>query len=196
MNADSNSDGNAIRHDERLEHLIRGYNACQDCIKFIDAKSNILIGLSTVVAGFAITLAKWIFELPEGQFASLTEVGTRHPAAIWWVAVFFALGLIAFPVVIGACVWSVIARPASPGALTLLFPTPRSGIADLRPAIRAAIANLSRQAVLDEFEDQLFNLGKIVSRKLHSNRTASIVILAQLGFLVVAIALYCLLAIP
>ena len=62
---------------DKIDHLKLGYETAQGVIEFIDAKGNILIGLSTVVAGFGASLIKWSLELPSTMPASWENVYAR-----------------------------------------------------------------------------------------------------------------------
>lgn len=180
----------AITSEEKIAHLYKSFDSTQDLIKFLDTKTNIVIGISSVAAGFAITLAKWLFELPGANIASLASVAAKHQYWLYLDVVVFGLSLVAFLFSISFAVWTVVSRSAIPGELTLIFPVQRSGIADLRKAVKESISELSLPAIYAEFEDQLFRLGQIIGRKHSFLQCSTVCLLAQFLFLVVTVVLY------
>ena len=177
---------------DQREHLQTGYETVQKVIQFLDSKNNILIGLATVVAGFSIAFVKWMVELPASHPLTWTTlVASGSPAGVW-ATVFIGISLIAFVAVIVFCLWSVAARHAGPGQITLLFPVPRGKNPEKSHArvINKLIAGLDYQRMKDEYADQLAQTGKIVVTKLCHNRAASIALLVQIISVVLSLVLF------
>jgi hypothetical protein len=178
-----------------VDHAKLAYANTQEVIRFVDLKSNVLIALSTVISGGAIAFAKWNFELPHDSSIKVQALILTHPCLATTAAILFALSLVATVVSYLAATWSLIARPAAPGAFTVLFPVPR----DLdRPSHRKLIcerlAGLSREGILQEFNEQLAAVGRILQSKLKSSRIAAITVITQLALLTIAVLIYVYLA--
>ena len=177
---------------DQREHLQTGHETVQNVIEFLDSKNNILIGLATVVAGFSTAFVKWMVELPPTHPLTWTTLVASGGCAGIWASVLLGISLIAFVSVILFCLWSVIARHAAPGQVTLLFPVPRGkevGKSHSR-AIRKRVAELDYQQMKDEYADQLAQTGKIVRVKLWNNRAASIALLVQVIAVVLSLVLF------
>lgn len=192
----------------KIDHLKTAYASSQEVIKFIDTKSNILIGLSTVAGGFATTLLKWALELDPKMSASWESVyGLNQEWAVNSL-VLLALSLCSFLILVLCCLFSVLSRKAPQGKLTLLFPVarkesltwkqrwarftsnkkaPRVSHKDL---IRNSVFSLDPDRILEEYAEQLTAVGKIIEHKLNHNRWASVAAVAQLAFLAGGIGVY------
>jgi len=177
---------------EHREHLQTGYETAQKVIEFLDSKNNILISLATVVSGFAISFVKWMVELPSTHPFALTTMLFSGGCAGVWATVFLGSSLVAFVAVIGFCLWSVIARHAASGPVTLLFPVPRGEVVGKfhTRVIRKQVAALDYQKMKDEYAEQLAQKGKILGAKLWNNRVASIALLVQIITAVLSIVLF------
>ncbi len=179
---------------ETIEHAKAGYDNAQNVIKLIDAKAGILIGLSTLAAGFLISVFKWYVELdPAKGGANFLAAVTKHPGFTHWAASIGVLSSNAGLVCIGACVWSVVARPR-PSHLNMpfliLFPVyPQSKETEAAEFFRWKLQGMRRPEILIEYEDQLRVLGLILSKKLKHNRVASIAFIVQLCLLALTIVL-------
>lgn len=190
----------------KLTHLKDGYQSTQEVIKFIDTKSNILIGMTTLAGGFAITLVKWALELPPVLSASWASVFAQNEE--WAIYSLLLLGgsLLSFLAVVFYCLFSVLSRKATHGKLTLLFPVPRPeplswkqwrsdrrekrNYPSHQEQIAKAIMTLDDDAIFAEYADQLTIVGNIVSDKLNHNRWASVAAVLQLFLLACAIVIY------
>ena len=193
---------------DKIDHLKLGYETAQGVIEFIDAKGNILIGLSTVVAGFGASLIKWSLELPSTMPASWENVYARSDEWAVICLAFVGLSLGAYVAVVLYCLFSVIARKAANGKFTLLFPVPRKELATRKQklsrlfrrnaaprkthqvTVEQAVESLNQQAILDEYSEQLAAVGRILERKLNHNRWASVAAVLQLVLLSFAIGIY------
>ena len=174
--------------DDTVKHAKSGYENAQNVIKLIDAKASILIGLSTLAAGFVISAAKWYIEIdPTKGGASFLAAVAKHPALMRWTALLGVLSLVVGLICIGACVWSVVARSRPEGLqmpFSVLFPIyPQHKEREAADFFRSKLQGMSQAEVLIEYEDQLRVLGLILSKKLKHNRVASVAFLSQLCLL-------------
>lgn len=192
----------------KIDHLKTAYDSSQGVIKFIDSKSNILIGLSTVAGGFATTLLKWVLELDPKRPASWESVYTLSQE--WAIAslMLLALSLCSYLILVLCCLLSVLSRKAPQGELTLLFPVARTGSLTWKQKwarftnakktpklshkdlIRSSVLSLNTDRILEEYAEQLTAVGKILEHKLNHNRWASVAAVAQLAFLAGGIGVY------
>ncbi len=181
--------------DDTIKHAKSGYENAQNVIKLIDAKAGILIGLSTLAAGFLVSVFKWYVEIdPSKGGANFLAAVAKHPAFIHWAAFLGVLSLIAALGCIGACVWSVVAR-SRPDNLqmpfSVLFPAyPQDKEREAAEFFRWKLRGMSQTEMLIEYEDQIRVLGLILSKKLKHNRIASIAFLVQLCLLFFAFVLF------
>src|SRR5262249_8325550 len=110
---------------QTLSHAKAGYQNAQDVIKFVDTKTAVITGLSTVTAGFLFATLKWSIESDGVSRPRLYQVTVPHACAALFFYLLVVLSLLSLLVCLAAAVWSVIAR-ARPrnleNAFTILFP--------------------------------------------------------------------------
>lgn len=174
-----------------LDHVKIAFAHTQDVIKFVDSKCNVLTALTTAISGFALTLAKWNFELPKASAASFAVIFHKFPWTTGVSLVLFLASLVASVVCIAACLWGLIARSAPNGAFTVLFPVPRDATPDKHlQLIGELTAGMSSDQVMREFNEQLRSLGGIAQKKIGHSKIAARAAAAQIGGLSLAIILY------
>lgn len=177
--------------DRTLAHANCAFAHTQDVIKFVDAKCNILTVLTSAITGFALTLAKWNFELPKASAPSYIVVAHNYPIGAPIALVIFLISLVASAVCIGACLWSLIARPAPDGAFTVLFPVPRDSDPDQHvQLVGERLAGMSQEQIMNEFGEQLRSLGAIAQKKIQHSKVAALATMIQVGAISVAIIIY------
>ena len=174
-----------------LEHAKLAFSHTQDVIKFVDSKCNVLTVLTTAISGFALTLAKWNFELPKTSAASYSLIFQNFPWAKWVMLPLFLVSLIASVVCITACLWSLIARSAAKSTFSVLFPHPRN----LSPnehanLVAERMGGISEGQILHEFNEQLRTLGIIVKEKINQSRMAGKAATVQIIALTLAVVIY------
>lgn len=192
---------------EKIDHLEKGYDTAQSVIQFLDTKGNILIGLSTLVAGFAASLVKWTLELNPRLPASWERVSAENESGAVYALLLMGLSFLAFVAVVLCCLFSVIARKAPIGKFTILFPVVRkdatswwrkismrmkgitAGTGHKEKVVRA-VNGLDRKAILAEYSEQLEAVGRILENKLNHNRWASVAAVIQLMLFSGAIGIY------
>jgi hypothetical protein len=179
--------------DEALAHAKEGYKNAQDVIKFVDTKTAVVTGLSTVIGGALVGVLKWAIESEKDTHATITELALYHPCAAGWFYFFVTTCFAAMFVCIAAAVWSVIAR-ARPRHLenkfTVLFPyyKQRDETAACQ-VISGKLAGMSKGQILLEYEDQLRVVGMILGKKLKHIRVACFALLVELLLFVLAVIL-------
>jgi len=174
-----------------LEHAKLAFSHTQDVIKFVDSKCNVLTVLTTAVSGFALTLAKWNFEMPKTSAASYSAIAHHFPNWSLLVLFLFAVALISSAVCLGACLWSLIARKAPDGAFTVLFPVPRDATREKHlHLIGERLAGMSPEQIMREFDEQLRSLGGIAQKKIGHCKIAARAAMAQIVGLALAVILY------
>jgi hypothetical protein len=179
-----------------LEHARDGYRNAQDVIKFVDTKSTIVTGLSTLFAGFLIASAKWSIESSPSSHSNFERLSQAHPYFAFLIFGSIIVSLVAAMICLTAAVWSVVAR-LRPGNLnsefTVLFPMYSEGD-ELRAKryFRRQLQGMQRSDVLEEYEDQLRVVGMILCRKLRHNRIACIALLVQVASVAIALTLFAL----
>jgi hypothetical protein len=177
--------------DTTLEHAKEGYKNAQDVIKFIDTKTAVVTGLSTLIGGSLVAALKWSVESEKNSHATLLQLAQYHPCVVHWFYIFVAGCFAATFVCIGAAVWSVIAR-ARPRHLentfTLLFPIYKQRDETAACEVLSnKLRGISKEQILLEYEDQLRVVGMILGKKLKHVRIACIALLIQLVLFVFAV---------
>lgn len=174
------------------DHLKTGYDNLQRVIQMLDTKGNILIGLTTVIAGFGVELFKWNLELPANNRASWEYVIKSHPGMVGTAVAFLSLSLIAYVGVIICCLFSVAGRKSCRDKTSLLFAVPVQSTNPLehRKRLCAMITEGNPETIKSEYADQLAHVGVIVSDKLRHNRWATRFAGTQILSVTVAVFFY------
>lgn len=179
--------------DTTIEHAKEGYKNAQEVIKFVDTKTAVVTGLSTLIGGSLVAVLKWSVESEKNSHATLQHLAEYHPWVVQWFYILVATCFAAMFVCIAAAVWSVIAR-ARPRRLenrfTLLFPIYKQR--DEKAACEVLsnkLRGISKEQILLEYEDQLRIVGMILGKKLKHVRIACIALLVQLVLFVFAVAI-------
>jgi hypothetical protein len=186
-----NSDDSLLK--DTLEHAREGYQNAQEVIKFLDTKTAVVTGLSTLLGGFLLVVLKWSVELDGGRSPSLGQVTSAYPCIAAWLYLFVLVSLLAAIVCLCSAVWSVIAR-ARPTKLenefTVLFPWYRQrDAADACRVFERKLSGMTKVEILKEYEDQLRIVGMILGRKLKHIRISCIALVAQILSLTLALIL-------
>ena len=173
----------------RIEHAHRSFEHTQNVIQFVDGKTNVLIGLVTAMA--AVTL--YFFRIELGLEAGpSSEEAEASKGSLWWLTtITMSASLLAGAVSIILCAWTTLARPRFiTGKSVLLFlSNSASSPAELdqkRKDASEALRNLNEDAILDEYADQLANLGSIVERKIRFYKRATYAFVTQMFLAVLA----------
>jgi hypothetical protein len=191
------ADGSAVATDrvteDTLAHAKAGYQNAQEVIKFVDTKTAVVIGLSTLTGGFLLAVLKWSIESDGVSRPTLYQITAAHPCATVLFYLFVAASLCSALVCLAAAVWSVIAR-ARPqnleNAFTILFPIyRRRNAAAACSTFERKLKGMSRSEVLMEYEDQLRIVGMILGQKLKHIRISCIAVLIQIICLSIAVGL-------
>lgn len=177
--------------DDTIEHAKEGYKNAQDVIKFVDTKTAVVTGLSTLVGGSLVAVLKWSVESEQESRATLQQLAEYHPNTVLWFYIFVAGCFAATFVCIAAAVWSVIAR-ARPDHLenkfTVLFPIYKQRDETAACEVLShKLRGISKEEILQEYEDQLRIVGMILGKKLKHVRIACIALLAELLLFVLAV---------
>jgi len=182
---------------QTLEHARLAFGNAQDVIRFIDAKCNVLVALTTVISGFAISLAKWNFELPSKSPLTITAIAQAHHIRVYLIVLPLIVSLVATAVCIAGAVWSLIARPPKSGGFTVLFPLPRNLTDEKhREILIERLSGMEEEVILNEFSEQLATLGRISQTKLRSSRIVAWAVLVQVGALIISLLAYGAVALP
>src|ERR1044071_91450 len=64
--------------EDTLLHAKEGYRNTQDVIKFVDTKTAVVTGLSTLAAGALVTVVKWVIEADGESRANMTQIAESH----------------------------------------------------------------------------------------------------------------------
>jgi hypothetical protein len=176
--------------EDTLLHAKEGYRNTQDVIKFVDTKTAVVTGLSTLAAGALVTVVKWVIEADGESRANMTQIAESHPCLAPWFYAFVSLSLASALFCVGAAVWSVIARSRPKhleNRFTVLFPIYR--YRDRHAACRTIeekLRGMTPADMLSEYEDQLRIVGMIAGKKLKHIRFACFGLLTQLLCFVIA----------
>jgi hypothetical protein len=177
-----------------LDHAKVGYQNAQDVIKFVDTKTAVVTGLSTVLGGFLLVVLKWSVELDGVSRPNLKQLTAASPCIAIWFYLLVLISLGSAIACLTAAVWSVIAR-ARPNHLenkfTILFPLYRER--DATAACRAFEQKLKGMTVgeiINEYEDQLRIIGMILGKKLKHIRVSCVFLVIQIVCLTVALGLF------
>ena len=174
-----------------LDHAKLAFANTQEVIRFVDVKASVLIGLSTIVSGAAVALAKWNFGLPSNSTIKIQALADAHPALACTAVCLFALSLVGTVASYLAASWSMIARPAAPGSFTILYPVPRDMNRTMHEGrISELLAGMSREEVLFDFRDQLPAVGRVLQTKQKSSRMVAIIVITQVALLTAAVIIY------
>jgi hypothetical protein len=172
------------RLDATLAHAKEGYKNAQDVIRFVDTKTAVITGLSTLIAGSLVGILKWSIESEKDSHATLADIALIHPC---WIVCFYILVALCFCatfVCITAAVWSVLARPRPrnlDNKFTILFPFyKKRQETDACHVFEKKLKGMTITEVLTEYEDQLRVVGLIISKKLKHIRVASFALLTEL----------------
>lgn len=177
-----------------LDHVKVGYQNAQDVIRFVDTKTAVVTGLSTLLGGFLLVVLKWSVELDGISRPNLEQLTAASPtmAILFYSLVLISLG--AAVTCLSAAVWSVIAR-ARPKHLenrfTILFPFYR--VRDATAACRVfeqKLKGMTVSEIVNEYEDQLRIVGMILGKKLKHIRVSCIALVFQIVCLTLALVLY------
>jgi hypothetical protein len=176
-----------------LDHVKVGYQNAQEVIKFVDTKTAVVTGLSTVLGGFLLIVLKWSVELDGVSRPNLEQLTAAKPciAILFYLLVLTSLG--SAVVCLSAAVWSVIAR-ARPRHLenrfTILFPFYRQRDAtDACKVFEQKFKGMTTVDILNEYEDQLRIVGMILGKKLKHIRVSCIALVIQIVCLTSALVL-------
>jgi hypothetical protein len=183
------TDDSLIR--DTLDHAKDGYRNAQEVIKFVDTKTAVVTGLSTVLAGFLVLVLKWSVELSGNFKPNLGQLTSAHPCLSACLYFLVLVSLTAAIVCLCAAVWSVIAR-ARPtnleNAFTVLFPFYRQrDAADACRVFEQKLTGMTGTEILKEYEDQLRIVGMILGRKLKHIRISCIALVVQILSLTIAL---------
>jgi hypothetical protein len=179
--------------EETLAHAKEGYKNAQDVIRFVDTKTAVITGLSTLIAGSLIGILKWSIESDNDSHATLADIAVIHPC---WIVCFYVLVALCFSatfVCITAAIWSVLARSRPrhlENKFTILFPCyKKRHETDACRVFERKLKGMTINEVLLEYEDQLRVVGLILSKKLKHIRVASFALLAELFLFFLAVIL-------
>jgi hypothetical protein len=179
--------------EETLAHAKAGYQNAQEVIKFVDTKTAVVTGLSTLTAGLLLAVLKWSIEADGVSRPNLNQLTAGHSCVAVSFYIFVVLSFLGALACLSAAVWSVIAR-ARPrnleNAFTILFPIyrRRDAVAACK-AFEQKLKGMSRSEIINEYEDQLRIVGMILGQKLYHIRISCIALLAQIACLGVAAGL-------
>ena len=178
---------------DTLGHVKVGYQNAQDVIKFVDTKTAVVTGLSTVLGGFLLIVLKWSVELDGASRPNLEQLTAAKPWIAIWFYLLVLISLGSAVVCLSAAVWSVIAR-ARPKHLenrfTILFPFYKQrDAADACRAFEQKLKGMTTVDILNEYEDQLRVVGMILGKKLKHIRVSCIALVTQIVCLTFSLVL-------
>jgi hypothetical protein len=161
--------------ESKIEHAKYAHQNISETLRFIDGKTAGVAAFTTAFAGVSFYLLQLV-----------TGIGTDEMVAASClsniVVIMLILSLLAASLSVIFCVMVNLARPQKTKGSVLLFPAHQSSELDEKKSqIRKQLDDLNDNSVLDEFADQLANLGWITSRKITLFRRASYCIIAQVG---------------
>lgn len=169
--------------DKKIEHAKYSYQNISEILRFIDGKTAGVAAFTTAIAGLSFYLLQF-----------LTGIGADETVAASclskFVVVMLILSLVAASLSVICCVMVNLARPQKTTGSVLLFPVHTNAALDEKKSqIRQQFEELDDNAVLEEFADQLANLGWIASRKIKFFRLASYCTIAQVGLVPISVIL-------
>lgn len=168
----------------RIEHAKYSHQNISETLRFIDGKTAGVAAFTTAIAGISFY-----------PLQSLTGIGADETVAASClskvVVVMLILSLVAASLSVIYCVMVNLARPQKTTGVVLLFPVHTNAALDEKKSqIRQQFEELDDNAVLEEFADQLANLGWIASRKIRFFGIASYCIIAQVGLVAISVFLF------
>lgn len=181
-----------------LDHAAKGHANAQDVIKFVDTKTGILTGLVAVTTGLPLALLQWSAALDPKLAASLPVFRAAHPMCFSFMSYSLALAMLlgggsAVSAIHGLMArnprrpyqgmlefiqkaWLFLRRKprtSSSSVVTVVFPIYRpKNKAAAKAYFEKAMRGMSMNDVLREHGLQLFELGRILNRKIFCNRLA------------------------
>ena len=178
---------------ETLDHAKDGYRNAQEVIKFIDTKTAVVTGLSTLLGGFLLLVLKWSVELNGNLTPNLGQLTSAHLCLATCFYFLVLVSLLAAVLCLCAAVWSVIAR-ARPtnleNAFTVLFPFyRRRDAAEACRQFERKLGGMTKTEIIKEYEDQLRIVGMILGQKLKHIRISSIALVVQIISLTLSLIL-------
>lgn len=181
-----------------LEHATRGHANAQDVIKFVDTKTGILTGLVAVTTAAPLAILQWSAALDPKLPASLSAFRVDHLMCFNLLCYGLGVGMLlggcsAVSAMHGLMarnprrryqglleffqkIWLWVRRKPrsrSSSVVTVIFPIyRRKNQAAAKVYFDKAMEGMSANDVLREHKLQLFELGRIVNRKIFCNRMA------------------------
>jgi hypothetical protein len=141
----------------KVEHLRHSLDNVQATIRLLDAKVAGVIAFTTFLIGFTVSKSSLI-----GQLKTF-----NHP---WFLWLLFALFMLSFAAVLLFAILTQFPRRSDKitDRLWLLFPLKPDDLGEtyLRDELARKVADLSEDAILSEFYDQLAINGTIMTTKL------------------------------
>lgn len=178
-----------------LEHLRAGYQNAQDTIRFIDSKVPLLVSLATFVLGGLFAFAKWAIE-SEGS-SGHSPVALALDGHVFWERFFLLttfISLVGFLFCLFGCLWTILARPPSAPQLahTILFPYYTANTRDEVNAymLDCGMSTQLSARMVQEYQDQTFQVGCILSRKLSALRRGAWGFVFELSSVAITIAFF------
>lgn len=171
---------------DRIEHCHRGLTNAQETIRFIDTKNGVIIGIGAALIGWTAT--KVIPLIGSLQFNKYFS---------WFLGGLVLAVLVLMGMIILFSILSLLARAPKPcGKHLMLFPFVKSEDFDAAHThYKRQVKNHDITVVLDEYANQLTNLGVICGRKICWHRRAvkcgiwgTIALLLLFGVVIVATA--------
>ena len=158
-----------IAFDRTLAHAQAGYANLQDIIKFVDAKTGVITGFVTLTLGAAVAALQWIFDRQPGDTFCYAEITARTPLLALTAVALAAAGIAFGVLALLNALNGLQARVKFDNSrLTLLFPVfPAARIRVARRCVARLKGGLSSKEILEDYEAQLLQAGRILYDKAH-----------------------------
>jgi hypothetical protein len=159
---------------DKIEHAKYSHQNITETLRFVDGKTAGLAAFTTALTAVSFYLIRL-----------LTGIGSETPVeplscliACAVIAILFSLIAAAGSVI--CCVMVNVARQRSTTGFVVLFPIHKSKEMDQKKdQIKQLLDSMDDETVLDEFADQLTNLGRILAAKMFYFKRACYCFIAQ-----------------
>ena len=166
-----------------IEHARYSHQNITETLRFVDGKTAGLAAFTTGLAGLSFFLIRLLTGID-------SELVPPTACLSSWAVICILTSLVCATGSVILCVFVNIARPRETTGFVALFPFHNSQDLECKKAkIREILENTDEARVLDEFSDQLTNLGVIVSKKIFYFRKASYCFIGQAVFVVFGVFL-------
>ncbi len=173
---------------EKIEHLKAGYSNCQERIRDLDTKTNVLFGFQIAIVGLLVTAA---FSVSEGEVdLGFNDCGSLVDSyvliIVWAISVF--LGMLSLLFLIS----TLKARgPNGKASYSVLFPfyDDKKASADYEKAVEGFLG-FGEDQIVKEYKDQLKQVGSILFKKIKTNQRSEVCLRLQILFILVGTLMF------